>query len=224
MADQDVLTLRDRIIGVLLKDARLEKKKSKRECGELLGVSSSTITAFEEGRKSISLPELEALAFFLDVPLAHFWNEEARLFSERSLPPIEEILEVRHRLIGALLRQARLEADLSQKDLAEVLDCSPGQISSYELGDRPIPLAELEVLASELNRPIDYFLDQQVGTIGQWEKEQEMLQTLRELPPEIRNFIARPINRSYLEVAMKLAEMPAGGLRTIAEGLLEITY
>ncbi|HEC34225.1 MAG TPA: XRE family transcriptional regulator, partial [Chloroflexi bacterium] len=159
-----------------------------------------------------------------DVPVSHFWDEEARLLIEKRLPPLEEVLRLRHRIVGALLRQARLEAGKSQKDLAQLLGCSSRRISSYEYGERPIPLAELEVLAHALDRPLEYFLDERSGPVGEWEKTQEAYRAFQKLPQEIREFIAKPINSSYLEVAMKLAEMPAGALRTIAEGLLDITY
>jgi transcriptional regulator with XRE-family HTH domain len=224
MADQEALALRNRIIGLLLRDARLRAGRTKRECAAVLGVSTSTVTAYEEGRKPISLPELEVLAFFLDVPVAHFWDEEARLLAEEPPPPMEEVLRLRHRIVGALLRQARLEAGKSQKELAQLLGCSSSRISSYEYGQRPVPLMELEVLADALDRPLEYFLDQRSGPVGEWEKEQEAFQAFRELPGEIRQFITKPINWSYLELAMRLAEMPAGALRDIAAGLLEITY
>ncbi|HIE39215.1 MAG TPA: XRE family transcriptional regulator [Anaerolineales bacterium] len=224
MADQEALALRNRIIGLLLRDARLRAGRTKRECAAVLGVSTGTVTAYEEGRKPISLPELEVLAFFLDVPVSHFWDEEARLLAEEPPLPMEEVLQLRHRIVGALLRQARLEAGKSQKELAQLLGCSPSRISAYEYGQRPVPLTELEVLTGVLNRPLEYFLDQRSGPVGEWEKEQEAYQAFRELPEEIRRFITKPINWSYLELAMRLAEMPAGALRDIAAGLLEITY
>jgi transcriptional regulator with XRE-family HTH domain len=224
MADLEALALRNRIIGVLLRDARTRADKNKRECAAALGVSTGTITAYEEGRKAISLPELEVLAYFLGVPLAHFWNEEVQLLAEERLPPLEEILRLRHRIVGVLLRQARLEAGMSQKDLAQLLDCSSGRISAYEYGERPIPLAELEVLADALGRPTEYFLDERSGPVGEWEREQEAYRAFLELPGEIREFVTKSVNRTYLELAGKLAEMPAGALRGIAEALLEITY
>ena len=51
-----------------------------------------------------------------------------------------------------MLRQARMEAGHSQKDLAKVLDCPSGRIASYEFGRADIPLLELEELASYLPR------------------------------------------------------------------------
>lgn len=221
--DKEAVALRNRMIGVLLRDARIQAGRTKQECAKLLGVSVSTIAAYEEGRKPISLPELEVLAFFLDVPVQHFWEYDARLLSEDSPPPIQEIIALRHRIIGVLLQTARQEAGKSRKDLARLLGCSTDRVAAYERGERPVPLAELEVLARALGRPMEYFLDQ-AGPIGEWEEEQRSFRAFRELPPEIREFVSRPINRSYLEVAMKLAEMPAGALRQIAEGLLEITY
>jgi len=221
--ENEALVIRNRIIGILLRDARVRAGRTKQECATLLGVPVSTITAYEEGRKSISLPELEVLAFFLDVPVNHFWNHDPQLLGEQMPPPVQEILALRHRIVGALLQKARQEAGKSRKDLAKLLDCSVNRITAYEYGERPIPLAELEVLAGALNRSLEYFLDQ-AGPIGEWEEEQRALRTFRELPPEVREFVSKPINRSYIEIAMKLAEMPASALRQIAEGLLEITY
>jgi transcriptional regulator with XRE-family HTH domain len=224
MADEEALALRNRIIGVLLRDARVRADKTKRECGVALGTSTATITAYEEGRKSISLPELEVLAFFLGVSVVHFWDEEAQLLAEERLPPLEEILRLRHRIVGVLLRQARAEEGKTQKDLAELLGCSTSRISAYEYGERAIPLVELEVLAQALGLSLEYFLDERSGPVGEWEKERVAYEAFLELPEEVREFVVKSINHSYLEVAMKLADMPAEALRTIAEGLLEITY
>jgi transcriptional regulator with XRE-family HTH domain len=221
---EEKLALRNRIIGLLLRDARERADKAKRECARALGVSTGTITAYEEGRKPISLPELEVLSYVLDVPVSHFWKREAEDLADQEPPPLEEVLALRHRIVGALLRQARLEADMPQKDLADVVDCSGSRISSYELGKRPIPLAELELLAQHLRLPLEHFLDEQEGPVGEWNRQQEAFEYFCELPREIQDFIAKPINVKYLEVAMKLAQMPAGGLRAIAEGLLDITY
>lgn len=122
------------------------------------------------------------------------------------------------------MRQARLEAGISQKELAKVVGCSTSRISAYEHGERPIPLAELELLAQYLQLPLEHFLDDQEGPVGEWHRQQEVRRRLRELPREVQEFVVQPVNIKYLEVAMRLAEIPAGGLRAIAEGLLDITY
>ena len=45
-----------------------------------------------------------------------------------------------------------------------------------------------------------------------------------ELPLELRQFVARPVNRPYLELAMKLSDMSKDKLRSVAEDLLDITF
>jgi transcriptional regulator with XRE-family HTH domain len=221
---EDKLTLRNRIIGLLIYEAREQADKSKRECAEALGISTGTMTAYEEGRKSISLPELEVLAYVLDVPPGHFWEGEPELAEDEELVPLQKVLALRHRIVGALLRQARLEADVPQKELAELIGCSSRRLSSYEYGERPISLAELEILAQYLHLPLEHFLDNQEGPVGEWQQQQEAWRRFNELPQEMQRFVIQPINIKYLEVALKLSQMPAGGLRAIAEGLLDITY
>jgi hypothetical protein len=82
----------------------------------------------------------------------------------------------------------------------------------------------LELVAQYLHLPLGYFLDTQEGPVGEWHQQQEAWRRFHELPQEVQEFIVQPINIRYLEVAMRLAQMPAGGLRAIAEGLLDITY
>jgi transcriptional regulator with XRE-family HTH domain len=221
---EEKLALRNRIMGLLLRDARERADKTKRECADALGVSTSTITGYEDGRKPISLPELEVLAYVLDTPPAHFWERDPELVPEERPLPLQDVLSLRHRIVGALLREARLEAGASQKELAQVVGCSASSISAYEYGERPVPLAELEVLAQHLHLPVEYFLDNWEGPVGEWRWQREAWRRFRELPEEMQEFVVQPVNVRYLEVAMKLAQMPAGGLRAIAEGLLDITY
>jgi transcriptional regulator with XRE-family HTH domain len=221
---EEKLVLRNRIIGLLLRDARERADKTKRECAAALGVSTGTITAYEDGRKPVSLPELEVLAYVLDTDTAHFWERDPGLGPDETPVPLQEVLALRHRIVGALLRQARLDADISLKELAQVLGCSARHLAAYEYGEQPIPLAELELLAQHLHLPLEYFLDNQEGPVGEWHRQQEAWRLFHELPGEMQEFVIQPINIRYLEVAMKLAQMPAGGLRAIAEGLLDITY
>ncbi|MGC9357317.1 MAG: helix-turn-helix domain-containing protein, partial [Anaerolineae bacterium] len=223
MSNQQVIELRDRILGILIRNARERARVSRSECGAVLGVSSSTIASYEEGAKSISLPEMELLGRYLGVSLNELRDDNvSHEEEEKKYPDPELFLPLRHRIIGARLRQARLEAGRTQQDVADMVDCSSSTISAYEYGKSSIPLSELEVIARALGVPLDIFLDRD-SEIGRWHQFQEEFERFTEMPPEMREFILRPINRSYLELAMKLASMPAGALRNIAEGLLEIT-
>lgn len=219
------LDVRAKILGVLLRDARQHAGLSVKQCAELIGLSPALYGAYESGEKSPSLPELEVLAYAFEVPLAHFRGQVTLAASPVQRPPAPgpAVLEVRDRLIGAHLRQARLNARLKLKDFAETLGLSTGTLSDYEYGHKPVPLPELEVMVNRLGLSLEDLLEAQ-GVIGEWENSQRLFERFKQLSPELRAFVVNPINEQYLRLALRLSEMPADHLRTIATSLLDITY
>jgi len=218
------ITIRSKKLGVLIRDARLAARRSVKECADAIGAKSGAFRAYEEGRKAPSLPELETLVYYLDLPIDHFWSREIK--SNAPLPietlDLPKLTAVRQRKIGAMLRQERINASISIRGLAEETGIPTARIKAYELGERPIPLPELEVLVSTLGGRIETFFDRS-GPIGQWLTNEEAIQNFLELPEELRNFVAMPVNRPYLELAMKLSSMSKDKLRSVAEDLLDIT-
>ncbi|HXF85997.1 MAG TPA: helix-turn-helix transcriptional regulator [Anaerolineales bacterium] len=218
------ITIRTKKLGVLIKDARIAARRKISECAEAIGVKTSVFRAYEEGRKAPSLPELETLVYFLDLPIDHFWSREIRSNAPERTDTLDlpKLLAVRQRKIGALLRQERQNASISIRTLSLKTGISGARIKAYELGERPIPLPELEVLVETLGGRIETFFDRS-GPVGQWLKNEEAIQHFLELPEELREFVARPVNRPYLELAMKLSSMSKEKLRSVAENLLDIT-
>lgn len=224
MPQPETWTIRQKIIGVLLRQARLEAGKSLKQCGQVLGLSSGVLSTVERGERGISLPELELIAYYLGVPLEHLINNQTAPPSPAPEElPGQEVLMLRHRIIGALLRQARSAMDLSQAELAERVGMPKSRLSQYELGEKPIPLVELEELAKALEVPLSHFLDEGGGPIGEQQRRMREWRQFSELPPAVRTFVLQPANLSYLQLAMRLSQVPASGLRDIAASLLDIT-
>jgi transcriptional regulator with XRE-family HTH domain len=225
MPQPEAWTLRQKIIGVLLRQARLEAGKTLKECGQVLGFSSGVVSAIEHGKRAISLPELELLAYYLSVPVDYFLDN-GNAPSDPSLEelPSEEVLMLRHRIIAALLNQTRSEQGLSQRELAEMAGLSKRRLSQYEQGQTPIPLVELEAMAKALDVPLTYFLDEGIGPVGEHQQHEREWRQFAELPPDVRAFVLEPVNLSYLRMAMHLSQVPADGLRNIAASLLDITF
>ncbi|MEA3308272.1 MAG: helix-turn-helix transcriptional regulator [Chloroflexota bacterium] len=223
MPSQQIIQLRDRILAILMRNARERRHATPEECAQVLGKSVDQYKDYETGADSISLPELELLGHYLEIPLHILRDEDISSEKEYSTLEAASFLFLRNRIIGARLRQARLAANYTQKEVAEVLGCAASTISACEYGRRAISLAELEVLARELRTPLTEFLDQE-SQVGAWHRRQKEFEIFCELSPEVREFVLYPINQSYLEIAMHLAALPAGALRQIAESLLEITY
>lgn len=218
------ITIRMKKIGVLMRDARISARRSIKECADAIGVKGGLFRAYEEGRRAPSLPEIETLVFYLDLPIDRFWSKETT--SNTPLPiealDLPKLLALRQRKIGALLRQERTNASISIRNLAHETGISGARIKAYELGERPIPLPELEVLLGVLGGRIESFFDRN-GPVGQWLADEEAIQSFLELPADLRKFVGLPVNRPYLELAMKLSNMSKDKLRSVAEDLLDIT-
>ena len=219
------VVLRRKMLGVKIRHARIRAGLSLKEVGEALGISAGLVSDIEFGRRDISLPYLEVMALLFNVPVVYFLSDIPLEETHRDFPTLQA-LGLRQRIIGVLLRQARTEAGRSQEDLAEMLGVSTSRISNYELGKTEIPLPELQVLADYLGISLSYFLDQGIapdksgGQVATLDEITEFTQ----LPKEVREFLTNPANLLYVNIAMSLSDLSADTLRSLAEGLLEVTY
>ena len=90
----------------------MAKHKTIEECARATAVSVKEFEAFEMGENSPSLPQVELLGYFLDIPLEHFWGSKSLLEAEskaRDLD-IQQLLSLRQAMIGAQIQQARTRA------------------------------------------------------------------------------------------------------------------
>ncbi|MEN4011135.1 MAG: helix-turn-helix transcriptional regulator [Bellilinea sp.] len=222
---QQATQLRTRKLGLLLYDARISHNRSVDQCAKAMRISPADYEQIESGQAAPSLPQLEAFAFYLDIPLEHFWSAHT-LLGQTSPEPVEQskqYVALRHKIIGARLRMARQILNLSLQELETKTNIQRSVIEQYELGEKPIPLPELEILTDHLQVRMEELLDQR-GPIGQWRTEKIAVQQIMELPLEVREFICKPVNLPYLKLAMRLSDLSVEKLRNVAEGLLEITY
>ena len=213
---------RARILGVLIQDARRHAGRTLEECARVVNLTPEQFGEAERGRRVVSLPQLEVLAIFLGVPMAHFWGSHT--LSDGQEHDYGDVLALRHRIVGGLLKQARLDAGRSQEEVAQRIGEDSATVQGYETGRVEIPFLQLEEMGRYLDVSVDYFLDGRRGPFGRHEAQQEVDRHLQELPPDVREFVSRPVNIAYLQTAMRLSEMDAEQLRNIAAGILEITY
>jgi transcriptional regulator with XRE-family HTH domain len=222
---QPLIQIRSRKLGVLMYDSRIHSRRSIEECAAAVGVTPKEYRAFERGSTSPSLPQIELLSVYLNISLEHFWGKTSLTDSTKpmAVEENERILALRNRVIGASLRLARDAKNLDLADLSAQSGIPAENLQRYEIGAASLPLPELEVLLEILETPLGNFYDQH-GPIGKWRAQQGTSQVIQELPPELQAFVSKAVNRPYLEIALKLSEMPVDKLRILAESLLEITY
>lgn len=223
--NQKLITLRMHKLGVLLLDARKSARRSIEECAAAIGVSPEAFQSFESGEAAPSLPQLEALAFYLNLPIEHFRGNEA--LSESSAAQgvlnIDQLAQIRNRIIGTRIQMLRNERNITLDELANLTSISSEKLKTYEDGQEPISMPELETIAEGLEARVESFFDDH-GTIGTWRSQQIAVQKFMDLPEQHQTFVLQPVNRPYLELAMRLSELSVEKLRGIAEGILEITY
>ncbi|MDQ7025946.1 MAG: helix-turn-helix domain-containing protein [Anaerolineae bacterium] len=214
--------LRGKMLGVLIRDARLNAARTVEDCARLLSIEPALVEAWEYGDDVPSLPQLELLAYYLDVPVSHFWSMETiETDKSEKASAQSEYMQLRDRMIGALLRQAREEAGLELAEVAEQSRIAVEILEQYELGDVSIPMSELSMFSSIVNRNVDYFLETS-SYIGELLKIQAEWKRFTDLDPEIREFAANPLNVAFIKIAITFSKMPVDQLRKAAEGLLEI--
>jgi len=145
----------DQII-IRVKHIRKSKRLSLKDCAKVLGISKKTYRSIEEGARSLSLPELELLAFYLGVV------PSALLENDQSMAPFPNILKkdirphyltLRNKMISALLTTVREDKVLPFEVLQEATQIPETILHAYENGEIPIPLTDLLMITEYLEIP-----------------------------------------------------------------------
>lgn len=222
---EEIHLLRARILGLLIRDARQARSKTQAELATELRIDPELLEAWELGQTAPALPELEMLAYGLNLPVSHFWRNqtvtERDAEHELNLAP-DEYLALRNRVIGVRLAVARKEARLSHEELAAKLDLAPETIMAYEMGHEAAPFPVLNSLGAVLRKSVSYFIEN-AGRLGGWLRLQEEYERFTELPEDVRAFVSQPVNQPFIEIAMRLSKLPLNDLRTVGENILDIT-
>ncbi|GAB5491499.1 MAG: hypothetical protein Phog2KO_17140 [Phototrophicaceae bacterium] len=214
--------LRSKMLGVLIRDARLNAARTIDDCARLLSIAPDVIESWEYGDTAPTLPQIELLAYYLDVPVSHFWSlKTIDKDKAEKLSAQVEYMALRNRMIGALLNQARQERGLSHEDVSEQAHLPIELLQSYETGETPIPMHQLAVLSSIVNKNVDFFLETS-SYVGELLRMREAWKHFSDLDPEVREFAANPLNIGFIQIAITFSKMSADKLRLAAEGMLEI--
>jgi transcriptional regulator with XRE-family HTH domain len=225
MSDDLNQNSRAEIIGQRISILREKKRLRIGEVAMILGITSNRYKSYESGGQIPSLPELEVLANLFATPVSILISYDEGLAESQGMDALQaqKFMQLRQRIIATRLRKALDDADLPRKDIAAALGISPKELASYLAGRKPIPLALLEVICRIAAIAMQSLYGTQ-GLVGEQLTQAERIAGFRQLPAELQNFIAQPINRPYVDLANRLSGLPVDKLRAIAEGLLDITF
>ncbi len=216
--EAEALVMERKIIGVLIRAAREKAHCTIRETAQRVGVSPGRVRAYEMGTRDISLPELERLALYLNMPLSFFLHGgSTQVQPAQPAPPTPDEMRVRRSMIGAKLKQARMAAGKNKEECAQAIARTTGMLARYERGQVDIPVAELERLANLLGVNMTYFVQD-----GGARREVFDLENWSRLPSDVRTFVLDPNSLPYLRMAQKFRDLPAAKLQELGEILLVV--
>lgn len=191
--------LRNRMLGIQIKKNRYQQNLSSEQLAEQCEISINDLDLYETGQTPIPLPKFLKISEVLHLPYE-------RIQQTQNISPVEinspELVKPRE-----IPQQPEPEPELtSESDLVEISEI---QTEVNQLSQEPEPVALDETIPVT---PIENEVSPQIR-----------IADLPGISEELREFISKPVNTPYLELAMKLSRMDANKLRDIAESLLEIT-
>ncbi|MBQ8892347.1 MAG: helix-turn-helix transcriptional regulator [Bacilli bacterium] len=133
-----------------LKRIRESYELTQREMAKLLKISKSSYNYFETGEHIIPLKHLNNFCNKFHVTMDYVCNltkTNTHVAKKHKLDSVE---------IGRRLKQVRMKNNLTQKELAKVLNTTQSNISSYENGKTLILTAFLYNYAKYFNVSLDY--------------------------------------------------------------------
>lgn len=206
------------MIAQKLTQARFQSGKSMKDCAHAIGSTSAHYKKIECGEIYPTLPEMETLSYFLNVPLFELLSDHKSTDLLVKTGNTAHLIEIRNNVIGTLLQIERERKNIALVDLAKRCGIQRSRLKRYESGTTRIPVDDLLSLADALSIDLETFLDQN-SAMGIWQKSQQNLRAFSSLPAHIQEFVTDPANPPYLELAQKLKGMQPKDLAAIAEAI-----
>jgi transcriptional regulator with XRE-family HTH domain len=156
-----IKTLKAHKVAALVLDARLYARRTPEEACSLLGWDQDHLLELETAAVTPSLPELEALAAIYAVPVDHFFGSTSLSDGMPKLrtETMQQRLELRNRILGAMIMQTRSRKNLSRDDIATMAGLSLEEVTAYELGLLPLPVTDLEEITRILQIEVHDWID-----------------------------------------------------------------
>jgi transcriptional regulator with XRE-family HTH domain len=224
--NSQLLSIKAKKFGVRLAAFRQKKGLTTEVLSQWTGISNEKLKSIEQGETTITLPEIELIALKLGYSIETLiaGNLQEIITSNPDESSVLHYSGLRDRIIALILRKTRTEQNQTLEDVAAKCNLETEELNQYESGGKPVPLPILECLCGEYQIPLLSLVAQKPSSDPSPVSELSSPEVNDTLPEELSEFVNNPANLPYLELARKLSELDAAKLRSIAEGLLEITY
>lgn len=221
-----LLSIKAKKFGVRLAALRQKKGLTTEVLSLWTGIANEKLQAIEQGDATITLPEIEIVALKLGFSTETLIAGELQdlISNKPDQAAVQHYAGLRDRMIALILRKTRLEQNHTIESVSANCGLEPNELDQFESGSKPVPLPVLELLCSEYQIPLFSLIPHQPETDSAPTMDVSTIKLNENMPADVIEFVNNPINLPYLELARKLSDLDAAKLRSIAEGLLEITY
>ena len=140
-----------------LREIRQHQKAAATELAKILGVSFQHYYAIERGEKQLSAEQLAKLSLALNVKMDELWGRDtSEAPANREETATNELFLQEN--FGARLKRARIEKNVTQKEVQKITGINNKTLSGYEQGVAKPPYKTLVSLSEIYEVSLDYLL------------------------------------------------------------------
>ena len=140
-----------------LREIRKQQKAAAPELAKLLGVSFQHYYAIERGERQLSAEQLAKLSLALSVKMDELWGRDPRETPASQEKTVTSELFLQENF-GARLKRARIEKNVTQKEVQRVTGINNKTLSGYEKGIAKPPYKTLIALSEIYEVSLNYLL------------------------------------------------------------------
>lgn len=233
----EALRLRAKILGLRIRQSRIAAGRSLDDCAKQLRLPQALITSWEFGKALPSRPQMQLLADYLGLSVSSFSQD-----GEQAAPPADsglsagadialeshrqpeqkvkhkqdeqaQIVLLRQRLLGGLIRAARRKQAISAEELSGLSGIESSQLQAYEYGEQVMPMQHLQALAKALELDLaDLISSAAQPALNAGEKN-----VGKSMDKNMMN--AEQKTRGIMQLAEALSALPSEELQRIADAL-----
>lgn len=132
-----------------LRNLREERKITMAQLADILHLSESTVSLYENGKREPSFDTLKKIARHFNVTIDYLLD---------FAPNEQDVQPQSPQMIASILKQLILETGKNQKEIAAELNLSPQRFNFYVTGRSEPDLENLSALADYFGVSVDYLL------------------------------------------------------------------
>lgn len=199
---------------------RKAKQRSIHDCASILNISIEHYLRFEDGTAPLSLPEIEVLAQFFDVPFRSIFDHSNLESHSTKLSGATKshYISLRHKMIQAKFNLLRDQAGFSLEHVQLKTGIPQEALQAFDTGKSPIPINNLIKIADCFGKSIGYFFETEL--LVKDRNESQNLNKPKWMPEYPENEIRDQYEDSYGQIIQALKQIPKEDQARIAKLLL----